>query len=101
MNKQVNSLTLNCVNATCHLMRMDDQLAGSGAARERARALKHHASATGMTCLPSARPGHLLRSGGSELGRDGAAYLSYRLTCCETPVCRVTDWFGGTAVPVS
>ena len=62
--------------------------------------LEHHASATGMTCLPSARPGHLLRSGGSELGRDGAAYLSYRLTCCETTVCRVTDCFGVWLVPL-
>jgi hypothetical protein len=53
--------------------------------------LKLHASATGMTCLPPARPGHLLRSGGSGLGRDGAAYPSYRLICCETTVCRVTD----------
>ena len=44
--------------------------------------LKLHASATGMTCLPPARPGHLLRSGGSGLGRDGAAYPSYRLVCC-------------------
>ena len=63
--------------------------------------LKLHASATGMTCLPSARPGHLLRSGGSELGRDGAAYLSYRLTCCETTVCRVTDCIGCCLVTVS
>jgi len=62
--------------------------------------LEHHASATGMTCLPSARPGHLLRSGGSGLGRDGAAYPSYRLTCCETTVCRVTDCFGLWLVPL-
>ena len=61
----------------------------------------HHESAAGISCLPSARPGHLLRSGGSGLGRDGAAYPSYRLTCCETPVCRVTDWFGCCLVTVS
>ena len=78
-----------------------DQLAGSGATRERARVLKHHVSAVGMTRLPSARPGHLLRSGGSGLGRDGAAYPSYRLTCCETTVCRVTDCFGVWLVPLS
>ena len=65
------------------------------------RASKHHESAAGISCLPSARPGHLLRSGGSELGRDCAAYLSYRLTCCETPVWRVTDWFGVCLVTVS
>lgn len=62
--------------------------------------LEHHASATGMTCLPPARPGHLLRSGGSGLGRDGAAYPSYRLVCCETTVCRVTDCFALWLVPL-